>query len=126
MRVAYNAANGSVFRLLRDEYEKYAPGFTVAFVDVAIEGNKTLLLALHDRPEQFVYDGEKFVEGGETDWLIDTKYDDSAGEFQVEIPTLQQALTAVDNIGSLSDAKPVLVKMVRAIYALARRVGIDS
>jgi len=125
MKIAYNAANGRVFRLLRDDYEAYAPGFAVAFVDVAVEGNKQLLLALHNRPSQFVYDGSKFIEDGETEWEIDTKHSDSAGEFGTQIPSLAQALAAVDAVGDMADAKAVLAKMVRAIYALARRTGVS-
>jgi len=83
-------------------------------------------LPFQDRPDSFVYDGVKFIEGGAIEWAIDTKHDDSAGEFQIEIPSLAQALAAVDGIGSLAEAKPVLKKMIRAIYALGRRAGIDS
>lgn len=131
MLVAYRPDNKKVLRVLRDTMEKYAPGFGVSTVTIPIEGNATLLAALRDRPHKFTYDEgtPRFVEAlepsGTQDWPINTKYDDAASEFQSEIPTLQQALNSVDDISSLAEAKPVLKKMVRAIYALARRLDID-
>lgn len=41
-----------------------------------------------------------------------------AKTFLDNLPDLQAALTSVDNISSLADAKPILKKMVKAIYAL--------
>lgn len=133
MDVAYNVNDGKVFRVLYDGVEYPSANLSAwATVDVPKVGNRLLLQALRDRPHRFSYDAVngKFVEdlepAGTLDWPINKKYDESTGEFQGALPALDWALTAIDNISNLAEAKPVLKKMVRAIYALARRVDADS
>lgn len=128
LQIAYHPASGRVLRILEKD-RAYGLPISHKLFTVPVVGNETLLRDVAKDPSAFtVIDAttlEQRTETGPMQRAISTQYDDASATFFDELPSLDAALTYIDGISNLADAKAAFKKLVRVIYALARRMGLE-
>ena len=119
MKVAYNNRNGRVFRVLGDN-EQYHPGVAHSIVKIPL-GNDDLLDAIADRPGQFIYDGDCFVENGAVVWEINTRSED--GKVNVNDADITATIQALQDAPGWAQARQPLADLALVVGRLAEAMG---